>query len=473
MPRHASARSATRRDFGAETSGSCHVRRRPTRSAGSRVALGRSGPTVAVKTLGCRVNQSDSDRLLRELTDRGFWPVPFGQPADVVIVNTCTVTHVADRKSRKAVTRSIRNSPGSLLAVTGCYASVEGEHLKKLFPNALIAAPSKQQELVDEISQVLGVSTARLDEKPRLRFGEQNRIRPMVKVQEGCNHVCAFCIVPRARGKSVSLAARDVIAEVVAFVAAGANEVVLSGVSLGSYRCPDTGIRLGGLISRAAAESGAARIRLSSVEPMDFDDEIFALLAEGQLCPHLHLPLQSGSDRTLRGMRRKYTAADFTSIVAAARSADPDVAIGTDVLVGFPGESTDDFQKSMDFVNATRFAFLHVFPYSRRSRTLAARMEGSVLDGERNERVQAMLDLSEGLQRRYLSSFVGSTRTVLWESVADGAGMGLTDNYLRVSSRSPTAEVGALEDVMLTAGPDGELIGIGNAAAESPLRGHA
>ena len=433
--------------------------------------MGRSGPTVAVKTLGCRVNQSDSDRLLRELTDRGFWPVPFGQPADVVIVNTCTVTHVADRKSRNAITRSIRNSPGSLLAVTGCYASVEGEHLKKLFPNALIAPPGKQKELVDEISRAVGVSTARLDENTRLRFGEHNRIRPIVKVQEGCNHVCAFCIVPRARGKSVSLPVRDVLAEVVAFVAAGANEVVLSGVSLGSYRCPDTGIRLGGLIARVAIESGAARIRLSSIEPMDFDDEIFGLLADGVLCPHLHLPLQSGCDRTLQGMRRKYTAADFASIVAAARSADPDVAIGTDVLVGFPGESTDDFQKSMDFVNGARFAFLHVFPYSKRSRTLAARMQESLLDGERNVRVQSMLDLSERLQRQYLNRFVGATRTVLWESVADGAGMGLTDNYLRVSSRSPTAAVGALEDVMLTADPDGELMAMGHAAAESPARG--
>ena len=416
---------------------------------------------MAVKTLGCRVNQSDSDFILQALVARGFYPVSYGQPADVVVVNTCTVTHVADRKSRNAIARGVRENPDCILAVTGCYASVDAQKLRTLFPRALIFPPVNQKDLIDEVSKAAHAAGVDTTERNRFGFGEQDRVRPMVKVQEGCDHVCSFCIIPRARGRSISRPARDVVSDMVRFAEAGANEVVMTGVSMGSYRCPESGLRLAGLIARAASEIDGARLRLSSIEPIEFDEDIFGLLADGVICPHLHLPIQSGSDNTLLRMRRKYSAADYQRIVASARKANPDVAVGTDVMVGFPGESSSDFTESLDFIASTEFASLHVFPYSMRPRTVAAHMTGNVDDSEKRARVQAMIDLGDRLREEYGRRFVGQFRTVLWESVVDGFGMGLTDNFLKVSGRSASGTRGSLETVMLAPGPPGELTAIG------------
>ena len=433
--------------------------------------MGRPGPTVAVKTLGCRVNQSDSDSILRALVDRGFYPAPYGQPADAVVVNTCTVTHVADRKSRHVIARGVRDNPDCVLAVTGCYASVDAERLRRSFPGALIYSPVNRQDLIEEVSRAANAPGVAAPGDGKLRFGERDRIRPMVKVQEGCDHVCAFCIIPRARGRSTSRAVGQVISDVIRFVTAGANEIVLTGVSIGSYRCPETGLRLAGMIARVASETGVARLRLSSVEPIEFDEELFRLLADGTICPHLHLPIQSGSDRTLRRMRRKYSKADYQRIVTSAREANPDVAIATDVMVGFPGESSDDFSESFDFIAATEFAYLHVFPYSMRPRTVAAHMTENVDDVEKKSRVQAMIDLGERQKEEYALRFVGRSRTVLWENVADGQGTGVTDNFLKVSGRAATGEAGSLETVMLAPGAWGELVAIGPAPRQSHSAG--
>ncbi|MCY4109749.1 MAG: MiaB/RimO family radical SAM methylthiotransferase, partial [Chloroflexi bacterium] len=281
-------------------------------------------------------------------------------------------------------------------------------------------------------------------------------------VQEGCDHICAFCIIPRARGRSTSRTLRQVISDVVRLADAGANEVVLTGVSIGSYLCPETGLRLADMIARVASETGVARLRLSSIEPIEFDDGIFQLLADGKICPHLHLPIQSGSDRTLRRMRRKYAIADYERIVTSARAANPDIAIATDVMVGFPGESQDDFEASFDFIAAMEFAYLHVFPYSMRPRTVAAHMKQDVRDDEKKARVQAMIDLGDRQREEYARRFVGRSRTVLWESVGEGYGTGVTDNFLKVSGPSK-ATPGSLERVMLAPGAWGELVAIGSA----------
>ncbi|MCY3800627.1 MAG: tRNA (N(6)-L-threonylcarbamoyladenosine(37)-C(2))-methylthiotransferase MtaB [Chloroflexi bacterium] len=424
--------------------------------------MGRPGPTVAVKTLGCRVNQTDSDSILRALVDRGFYPAAQGQPADAVVVNTCTVTHVADRKSRHAIARGIRDNPDCVVAVTGCYASVDAERLRRSFPRALIFSPVDQNSLIEEVSRAANAPGIAAPAGDGRRFGERGRIRPMIKAQEGCDHICAFCIIPRARGRSTSRTLRQVIADVVRFAEAGANEVVLTGVSIGSYRCPETGLRLADMIARVASETGVARLRLSSIEPIEFDDGIFQLLADGTICPHLHIPIQSGSDRTLRRMRRKYAIADYERIVTSARAANPDVAIATDVMVGFPGESQNDFEASFDFIAAMEFAYLHVFPYSMRPRTVAAHMKQGVRDDEKKARVQAMIDLGERQREDYAQRFVGRSRTVLWESVVDGQGTGVTDNFLKVSGRSK-ATPGSLETVMLAPGAWGELVAIGPA----------
>ena len=419
---------------------------------GQVVEMGRLGPTVAFKTLGCRVNQSDSDVMLRGLIERGFYPVEFGQAADVVVINTCTVTHVADRKSRNAIARGMRENPEGVLAVTGCYAAIEPQKLQELFPRARIFSPADQSRLLEEVSRAVNVPSLESPRSSETQPSRQNRVRPMVKVQEGCDHICAFCIIPRARGRSRSRSVSAVKAEVVRLMEMGVNEVVLAGVSIGSYRCPETRIRLGQLISELAAEVEGMRIRLSSVEPIDFDEDIFGLLADKVICPHLHIPIQSGSDNTLLRMRRQYTVSNYERLVALAREANPDVAIATDVLVGFPGESSNDFCRSLEFISRTQFAYLHVFPYSTRPRTVASHMTGNIDPPAKRVRVQRMIDLGERMKENYARRFLGRSRTVLWEHIVDGVGIGVTDNFLKVTGPAVTATVGSLETIMLAPG---------------------
>jgi len=420
--------------------------------------MGRPAPTIAIKTLGCKVNQADSDYLLREFAARGFEPVPFGEPADAIVVNTCTVTHVADRKSRQLISRAIRRSPGCVVGVTGCYAAVDGAAIARAFPGVLVVPPARSAELVQDVCERLGVSPSPRGGATIRKFGENARHRPMVKVQEGCDHVCSFCIVPRARGRSVSQPSSRILEEVNRLFGQGAKEIVLTGVSMSGYLCPESGLRLGGLVSLLLDGTEVPRLRLSSVEPMGFDERIFDLLGAKRLCPHLHLPLQSGCDEILQLMRRPYTRRDFLRLADMAREAQPDVAITTDVLVGFPGEGERQFQETLGFLERVGFAALHVFPYSRRGRTLAARRPDSVSAADKNDRVSFTNELGRRLERAYSRRFDGRRRQVLWETEHDGALYGLTDNYLRVSGPADRRRVGELQTVTLSSLPEGGMI---------------
>ena len=424
--------------------------------------MGRPAPTFALKTLGCRVNQADSDEIVHLLVEAGMDLVDFGAPADVVIVNTCTVTHVADRKSRQAIGRALRRSPEAELVVTGCYASVAPEAVRAHFPGARVMGRLPPGEVAAAIAGDRP-SSGRARATAETGFGERRRTRPTVKVQEGCRHGCAFCIVPRARGGPRSRSCGQVLERVRDFVRGGAAEVVLSGIALGSYCCPDSGIGLGELAGRVA-DRVPARIRLSSIEPMDFDERLYDLLAAGRICAHLHLPLQSGSAGVLEGMRRPYRPADYAAIVARLRGADPAVAIGTDLMVGFPGESEDDHRRSLQFCQRMGFSYMHVFPYSRRARTLAARRSDHVGEQTLRRRMREALDLSGRLSERYQAGFVGSPAQVLWEKDPAGRCMGLTRNYLRARPLGFEPAIGTLEAVRLAAGDDG-LVALPAAAA--------
>ncbi len=406
--------------------------------------MGRSVPTVALKTFGCRVNQVDSDALVRRLREQGFAVVPFGAPADAIVINTCTVTHVADRKARGSINRALRDHPDALVAITGCYATVQTARLTELFPRAEVFPIVEQDRLVAAIARVAADATTAPLPTAMNGFGEAARTRPMVKVQEGCDHVCAFCIVPRARGRSRSRPVGEIVARVRDLVATGAVEVVITGVSLGSYRCPDGGDRVGRLVARILAETDVPRVRISSIEPMDFDWDLLAALGDGRVCAHLHLPLQSGSDRVLTAMRRPYTTAEYRALVEAIRAVSPEAAIGTDVMVGFPGESDADYMTTRDLVEEIGFASLHAFPYSRRDRTLAALATIPVDDGTRNARLADILDLGERLARSYAERFEGAEREIVWEAAADGVVSGLSDNYLRVEAKGGSELIGRM-----------------------------
>ncbi|MDP6508915.1 MAG: tRNA (N(6)-L-threonylcarbamoyladenosine(37)-C(2))-methylthiotransferase MtaB [Chloroflexota bacterium] len=394
--------------------------------------MGRPASTVAFKTFGCRVNQVDSDALVRRFREQGFAVVPFGAPADAIVINTCTVTHVADRKARGSINRALRDYPDAVVAITGCYTTVQTARLTELFPRAEVFPIVEQDRLVMEIGRIAGEAAP----APTAMngFGEAARTRPMVKVQEGCDHVCAFCIVPRARGRSRSRPAGEIVVRVRDLVAAGAVEVVVTGVSLGSYRCPDGDDRVGRLVGRILADTAVPRLRISSIEPMDFDRDLLAALGDSRVCPHLHLPLQSGSDRVLAAMRRPYTAAEYRVLVESIKAVSPDVAIGTDVIVGFPGETDDDYRATRELVEAVGFASLHAFPYSRREGTLAALDAARVGAEIRNARLTEILELGEKLEQRYAERFDGTEREIVWEAAADGVVSGLSDNYLRVEA---------------------------------------
>ncbi len=424
--------------------------------------MGRPAPTFSLKTLGCRVNQADSDEIVRLLEEAGMDLVDFGAPSDVVIVNTCTVTHVADRKSRQSIGRALRRSPEAELVVTGCYAAVAPEAIRAHFPGARVMGRVPPREVAAAIAESHSTGDRGRD-FTAVRFGERRRTRPTVKIQEGCRHGCAFCIVPRARGGPRSRTRGHVLERVREFARGGSPEVVLAGIALGSYRCPDSGIGLGELVEWVA-DRVLSRIRLSSIEPMDFDPRLYDLLAAGRICAHLHLPLQSGSAAVLQGMRRPYRPAGYAEIVDRLRAADPSVAIGTDLMVGFPGESEDDHRRSLRFCAQMGFSYMHVFPYSRRARTLAARRDDHVDDQTLRRRMSEALDLAGGLSERYLAGFVGSRAQVLWERDPSGRCMGLTRNYLRARPLGFEPVTGTLQEVKLAAGDDG-LVAVPAAAA--------
>ena len=422
--------------------------------------MGRHELTISYKTFGCRVNQADTDLIMRQFWNRGFTVVPFGNPVDVIVVNTCTVTHVADRKARKSINRILRMHPDAMVAITGCYATVQEAQVSRLFPGAKVFPINAHDKMVDDICSAMGLEADDVVTNLRPRSLRFSRTRPIIKVQEGCDHVCAFCIVPRARGTSVSRGVAEIVSDVKSLVADGAVEVVLSGVSLGRYLCPDTSCRVGGLITQILADTDVPRLRLSSLEPMDFDRSLVDLLSNRRLCSHLHLPLQSGSNAILAKMRRPYTREDYRELIESIRAVSPDISIATDVMVGFPGESDADFAKTIDFINEIEFASLHVFPYSRRLRTLAAHSEETVDATVKRARVSELIELASRGALRYASRFDETVREIVWERAIDGLLVGLTDNYLRVTSRADSELAGKLGLARLQLCSDGDIVAV-------------
>ena len=448
--------------------------RTPGEFAGVDVAdeSGLAAPTVAFTTLGCKVNYSETEGLMGRFRARGFRLVPDDTPADVYVVNTCTVTGIADRKSRQAVRQAMRANPLGLVVATGCYVSVAGPELATLFPGNVMLVHNKHKDsLVDAVEQELlarGSCTSLAGAVDGAEEGHDNlagppaapllpaalaldggRTRAVLKVQDGCNAGCAFCIIPRARGgpRSVPLAAAVEAARTLE--AQGYREIVLAGILLGSYGqdlpgWPD----LGTLLSRILAETRHLRLRISSIEPQDLRPDWLALWADTRLCRHLHLPLQSGSAATLAAMRRKYTPEDYATLVETARRAIPGLAVTADVMVGFPGEDEAQFAESVAFMRRIDFAGLHVFKYSARRGTPARRAPDQVDERVKNERSAVLRALGEEGTRAFHAAHTGATAGVLWERWEDGVWRGLTDNYLQARLADPTGSLALANTVM-------------------------
>ncbi|MCC7090032.1 MAG: tRNA (N(6)-L-threonylcarbamoyladenosine(37)-C(2))-methylthiotransferase MtaB [Dehalococcoidia bacterium] len=390
---------------------------------------------AAVLTLGCKLNLADSEEIAHGLRHSGYHVVDRLCEADAYVINTCSVTHVADAKSRKLIRSVRRLSPGARVTVTGCYPQSAGFDAATALGADLVVGTrdSDKRELVTFLA---GESPPA---PPTGACARPLHTRAFVKAQEGCNDVCAFCIVPRTRGREESRSVAGVATEVNRSVEAGAREVVITGTQLGAWgRDLDPPLRPHHLISGILEQTEVLRLRFSSLQPQDITPELLALWQDPRLMPHFHLALQSGSEVTLQAMRRRYTAAQFVDAAARIRAAVPGAAITTDVIAGFPGEADEDFEATLALCREVGFARLHCFPYSQRSRTAAARLPGQLPPPVKQERMSRLLALGEELSLAFRREHAGTMRPVLWESerpAGDGAGSlwhGHTDNYIPV-----------------------------------------
>jgi threonylcarbamoyladenosine tRNA methylthiotransferase MtaB len=396
---------------------------------------------VRLESVGCRLNISEMESLARQVAAAGHRVVGPSETADLLVFNTCTVTATASRKSRHILRQLKRANPNASVVATGCYAEMEPDRLEALGLDLIV--PNADKDHLAGILRERGLlpdPTEPVTEPPP--FLEGSRIRAFLKVQDGCDNRCTFCIVTVARGAGASRTPDSVIQEVRELESAGYREAVLSGVHLGSYG-HDQGDRHGlfRLVRRLLRETSIPRLRLSSLEPWDLDDAFFDLFDDPRLLPHLHLPLQSGCDATLQRMARRTTQAEFASLVEAARRRNPDMAISSDIIVGFPGETEDEFNQSLEFVEAMAFSRLHIFRYSARLGTRAATMPHQVPGPVAAERSRRMHELGAAQEAAFAGRFVGRTVPVLWEAPEDFGDTrrwsGLTDYYVRVATEAP------------------------------------
>ena len=397
---------------------------------------------VAIETHGCKLNQADSMDLAAQFAASGFEVVDAANLLDVYVLNTCTVTHVADRKARQALRSARRRNPDATIVVTGCYAERSPEALRGLDDVDVVVGNGAKATLVKHLAEALDTPQVpcATGSDGLLSILKLGRTRPMVKIQEGCDQVCAYCIVPKVRGRERSLPLDHLVARVAEYADQGFKEVVLTGTQLGSYGFDLGRDNLAALIRGILRRTGVQRLRVSSLQPQDIDDELLELWSEPRLCPHVHMPLQSGSDRVLTRMRRRYDSSVYETTVERIRRRIRDVAITADAIVGFPGETAMDFEQTLRLCQRVRFADLHVFPYSSRPGTSAAHFPDAVAAEEKAARSRALIDLGASHAEDFREALVGTTRTVLWETRRTGADgpewSGLTDNYVRVVTAS-------------------------------------
>jgi threonylcarbamoyladenosine tRNA methylthiotransferase MtaB len=407
---------------------------------------------IYLDMVGCRLNQSEIETLARQFRAAGHGIVASASEADMVVVNTCAVISEAAADSRQKVRQAARAGVDEIV-VTGCWSTLAPAEAAAL-PGVRHVVANEQKDLL--VPQVLGLPAETFDREPLQRAplpGLHLRTRAFIKVQDGCDNHCTFCITTIARGAGKSRPAADVIADIRASLAGGAQEIVLTGVHLGSWG-QDFGLHLQDLIKQILDETDVPRLRLSSLEPWDLSADFFSLWNNPRLCRHLHLPLQSGAESTLKRMARKTTPTSFRELVAAARAVAPDAAITTDIIAGFPGETEEEFAETLAFVREMDFAGAHVFTYSPRPGTGAARMKGQVEKSTRKTRSAQLRALVAESARAYAARFLGQTRRVLWESAMqnDTHGWqmsGLTDNYLRVYAHAPQSLWNTLSAVKL------------------------
>ena len=411
-----------------------------------------NSPKVAIHTHGCKLNQADSQVLARQFQKAGFTIVRSAAQADVVVLNSCTVTANSDSKARQYLRRARRSNPDALVVATGCYAQRAKGDLSAMESVSLVLDNRDKPNLVATIANKLEVESGSLAEN--LAVPAPGRSRAMVKIQEGCDQVCSYCIVPKVRGRERSIPPDEIIAQINERAKLGCREAVLTGTQLGTYGFDLPGIDLAGLLQQVLVETSISRLRISSLQAQEITPNLLGLWDDSRLCPHFHIPLQSGSDTILKSMRRRYDTARFAETIALVRKTIPGAGITTDIIIGFPGEGVREFAESYSFAASMGFSDMHVFPFSIRPGTSAAHLDDQVIDAQKKERSGEMLELAAASVKKFRQGALGQVRPVLWEptqgKTCGGIWSGLTDNYVRVKANSGRDLSNLITDARLT-----------------------
>ncbi|WKA60082.1 tRNA (N(6)-L-threonylcarbamoyladenosine(37)-C(2))-methylthiotransferase MtaB [Planococcus shenhongbingii] len=422
--------------------------------------------TVAFHTLGCKVNHYETEAIWQLFKEQGYERGEFDHHSDVYVINTCTVTNTGDKKSRQVIRRAVRKNPDAVICVTGCYAQTSPAEIMAIPGVDIVVGTQDRTKLLGYIEQY------KEERKPINAVGNimKNRIyeeldvpaftdrtRASLKIQEGCNNFCTFCIIPWARGLMRSRDPQEVVRQAQQLVDAGYLEIVLTGIHTGGYGEDLKNYNLAQLLRDLETEvKGLKRLRISSIEASQLTDEVIAVLRDSKIVVrHLHIPIQSGSNTVLKRMRRKYTMEFFADRLVQLRKALPELAITSDVIVGFPGETEDEFMETFNFINGNKFSELHVFPYSKRTGTPAARMEDQIDEEIKNERVHRLIALNDQLAKEYASHFEGELLEIIpeecfKENPDSGLLEGYTDNYLKVVIPGDESLIGKIVKVKIT-----------------------
>lgn len=428
--------------------------------------MSHSRKTVGIYTLGCKVNQYESEAIAEGLAARGFSVVPFSEICDAYIINTCTVTAESDRKARQLIRRAIKNNPAAFILVTGCMAEVFSDKISKIAGVDYICGNGHKLQLIDALEKLFAngcknaapeISISPLDEFEAMQITKFDRTRAYIKIEDGCENRCTYCIIPEARGKVRSKSPLEVLAEVRALTDGGCREVVLTGIETASYgRDFDNGYRLADLLEEVDAIPGIGRVRLGSLDPSLMKPDFVGRIAKlKSLTPHFHLSMQSGSDKILALMKRKYNRKMALEGMERLRAAMPSVQFTTDIIVGFPGETEEDFALTVDFARQAKFLMIHVFPYSERHGTVAAMLPGRVPEEIRHARVRELSAVQAEIQKEILDSYTNTAVSVLFETFTDGIAIGHTDTFVEVSCPSPHSLQSQIRTVYIT-GNDGK-----------------
>lgn len=417
---------------------------------------------VSFHTLGCRLNFSETGSIAQGFTDRGYEVVEFGNEADVVFLNTCTVTDGADSTCRNLIRKAQSSSPEAKIVVAGCYAQMEAEKIKKMQGVDLILGTSEKYKVfeyldseedlviqIDKSADFYGAATTHAD----------SHTRAFLKIQDGCNYVCSFCIIPFARGRSRAISVADALTEAKRLAEDGFKEIILTGVNIGEYEAT-SGEKLVDLVKAIVDLKEIKRLRLGSVEPNTMTEELVRTLKEsGKYQDHFHIPLQSASNEILNSMRRKYTIEQYKEIQAMVQSYFPNAAFGADVIVGYPGESEEQFLETFNFLRNSPITHFHVFPYSKRKGTTAAKLENQIQVGIKKDRVKTLMRLGDAKLDDFSQNALGQTSEVLFETNQDGYWEGYTSHYLRVRVKSDLDLKNEIRKVELSSFTGGKLYG--------------